>query len=100
MLTCNVNLCYFVCYTTVDLVILCMAIYDTFILLIIPELKAFTEILLVSEMLGKYFTETRHAGKPSEIEYLLVAVKESLPLPIHDLPLTDKRMQGRIVWKL
>lgn len=93
MLVCDVEFCYFVVYTTVDLVILRIAFNRAFTLSIIPKLKAFAETVLLPEMLGKYFTETSCTEKYNDSQDRLTTQNENAVQTSHDFPVNDESFQ-------
>ena len=68
MLVCRVNICFFVVYTKVDLVALRIRYDEKFCDSIIPKCKLFALNVLMPELTGKYFTETRYKQQPVVIQ--------------------------------
>jgi hypothetical protein len=64
MLVCRVNICFFIVYTKVDLVALRIRYDEKFCDSILPKCKLFALNVLMPELIGKYFTETRYKQHP------------------------------------
>lgn len=80
MMVCQVDVCFFIVYTKVDLVFLTVNCDKNFQRELIPHCKDFAKTVILPELIGKFYTETRYIKKVN------VANEQQLPPTSINIP--------------